>query len=43
MVGLGVILINLSFTIWAIATFGVDNGLGTLQKGDCNKTKRLSF
>jgi len=41
--GVVVILINFIFTIWAIATFGVDDGIGTLQEGDCHKTKSINF
>ena len=41
--GVLVILVNLAFTIWATTTFGVHDGFGTLQKGDCGKTKTLNF
>ena len=38
-----VLLVNLILTIWAAETFGVHNGLGIVQVGSCNKTKRLSL
>ena len=38
----GVLLVNLTFTIWATATFGVQSGLGTLQEGHCKETKNLT-
>ena len=41
--GIMVILINLCFTIWAVATFGVDGGFGTLQRGNCDRTRKLNF
>ena len=38
-----VLLINLTATIWGIRKFGVLDGLGTLQVGDCNSTSSLGF
>ena len=38
-----VLVINLSATIWGVKKFGIINGLGTLQVGDCNSTSRLGF
>ena len=38
-----VLIINLILTIWAISTFGVQNGLGTLQDGSCKRTATLTF
>ena len=38
-----VLVINLTATIWGIKKFGIINGLGTLQVGDCNSTSRLGF
>ena len=37
-----VFLLNVVLTIWAVQTFGVKNGYGTLIAGDCSKTKRVS-
>ena len=34
---------NLVFTIWAVSTCGVQNGLGTLHEGDCKRTATLTF
>ena len=36
-------LINFIFTIWALVTFGAEGGIGTLQKGDCERTKSLNL
>ena len=38
-----VLVINLILTIWAVAKSGVQDGVGTLQDGSCEKTKRLTF
>ena len=38
-----VLVINLTATIWAVKKFGILDGLGTLQVGDCNSTSRLGF
>ena len=38
-----VLLINLVFTIWAVSSSGVHNGLGTLQDGSCKRTATLTF
>ncbi len=38
-----VLVINLSATIWGVKKFGIINGLGTLQVGDCNSTSKLGF
>ena len=37
-----VLVINLIFTIWAVAKSGVQDGLGTLQEGSCKRTMRLT-
>ncbi len=39
-----VFLINLILTVWATSTYGLKNGgLGTIQKGSCKETARLSL
>ena len=38
-----VLVINLSATIWGVKKFGIIDGLGTLQIGDCNTTSRIGF
>ncbi|KAI9770843.1 MAG: hypothetical protein M1839_003038 [Geoglossum umbratile] len=39
-----VLLTNLSLTIWASVTFGVDRDrIGTISKGSCSGTKKLSL
>ena len=38
-----VLLINLSFTIWALSRFRTQSGLGTLYDGSCKKTRTLAF
>ena len=38
-----VLIINLIFTIWAVSSSGVQNGLGTLQDGSCKRTATLTF
>ena len=38
-----VIVINLSFTIWATTNFDMEESLGTLKKGKCEGTKTLNF
>lgn len=37
-----VLLINLILTIWAVSKSGLKSGLGTVQQGNCTKTKDLS-
>ena len=38
-----VFLINLCTTIWAIKTYSLENGLGTIYEGSCETTKTLSL
>ena len=38
-----VLLINLTATIWGVKKFGIIDGLGTFQTGDCGSTSRLGF
>lgn len=38
-----VFLVNLTLTIWASKTFGLDGGVGTIQNGNCHRTKNLSL
>ena len=38
-----VLVINLIATIWAVKKFGIIDGLGTLQVGDCGITSRIGF
>ena len=38
-----VLLINLTTTIWGVKKFGILDGLGTLQVGDCGSTSRIGF
>ena len=38
-----VLVINLTATIWGIKKFGILDGLGTFQVGDCDSTSRLGF
>ena len=38
-----IFVINLTATIWGIKKFGILDGLGSLQVGDCNSTSRLGF
>lgn len=38
-----VVLINSILTIWASKSFGVNDGLGTVQHGRCDRTKSLSL
>ena len=38
-----VLIINLSFTIWAVSSFRTQNGLGTLYDGSCKRTRTLAF
>lgn len=42
-VAAAVLLINLIFTIWAISRSEIQNGLGTLQDGNCKRTANLTF
>ena len=37
-----VFLINLLVTIWASSHYGTHGGFGTIQNGNCNKTKKLA-
>ena len=34
---------NVVVTIWATQTYGVQDGLGTIQEGSCSETKNLGF
>ena len=36
-------LINIIVTIWAYAHFDIRGGIGKIQEGDCNETKRLTL
>ena len=38
-----VLLINLILTIWATKTLEMNGGIGTIQRGSCQKTKNLSL
>ena len=38
-----VLIINLSFTIWAVSSFRVQSGLGTLYDGSCKRRRTLAF
>ena len=38
-----VLIINLSFTIWAVLSFKTQSGLGTLYDGSCKRTRTLTF
>ena len=38
-----VLIINISFTIWAVSRFGTQSGLGTLYDGSCKRTRSLAF
>ena len=38
-----VLVVNFVFTIWAVSSSGVQNGLGTLQDGSCKRTATLTF
>ena len=38
-----VCVINLTLTIWASRTYGVSGGFGTIQRGNCDRTKKLSL
>ena len=38
-----VFIINVILTTWAVASSGIQDGVGTLQDGSCAKTKRLTF
>ena len=37
------VLINLTLTIWAWKSFGVHDGFGTIQHGQCARTRKLSL
>ena len=38
-----VLIINLTATLWSINKFGITDGLGTFQVGDCGSTSRIGF
>lgn len=38
-----VLLVNLTVTIWSVKKFGIIDGLGTFQTGDCGSTSRIGF
>ena len=38
-----ILIINLSFTIWAVSRFRTQNGLGALYDGSCKRTRTLAF
>lgn len=38
-----VLVINLTVTIWGVKKFGIIDGLGTFQVGDCGSTSRIGF
>lgn len=38
-----VLLFNVAWTIWAVAEFGVTNGIGTIYHGSCSKTRRVNL
>ena len=38
-----VLMINLTATTWGVKKFGITDGLGTLQVGDCGSTSRIGF
>ncbi len=38
-----VLVVNLILTTWAVAKYGVHDGLGTLQDGSCKRTASLTF
>ena len=38
-----VLVINLTVTIWSVKKFGIVDGLGTFQTGDCGSTSRIGF
>ena len=38
-----VLAINLGSTIWAVRHYKVENGVGTLQQGDCDVVRRQSM
>lgn len=42
-VAAAVLLINLILTVWAISRSEIQNGLGTLQDGNCKRTANLTF
>ena len=38
-----VAIINFLFIIWALSKSGLTNGLGTLEDGNCDRTRKLTF
>ena len=38
-----VFLINLIVTVWAVSSYGLQGGLGTIQDGSCKRTTTLGF
>lgn len=38
-----ILIINLILTTWAVSSSGIQNGLGTLQDGNCKRTATLTF
>ena len=38
-----VLVMNAIFTIWAVLSFGAQNGLGTLHDGSCKRITTLTF
>lgn len=38
-----VLLVNIILTIWAVSTFAIIDGVGTLQQGKCSRTRTLSL
>ena len=38
-----VLVINLMVTIWSVKKFGIVDGLGTFQTGDCGSTSKIGF
>ena len=38
-----VFTVNLAVTIWAATKFGIQNGVGTIQDGSCDKSRSLSL
>ncbi|KAI9884895.1 MAG: hypothetical protein M1823_003302 [Watsoniomyces obsoletus] len=39
---MAVLLLNITFTVWAAVRFGASEGIGTMYSGDCKTTRRLS-
>lgn len=38
-----VLIINTTFTVWAVRSHGLEDGIGTLYRGSCQKTRMLSI